>query len=144
MEIIFLKDLKKHGKKGEIKNIKDGYANYLINQGIAKKKTDKSLKELENETEETKKLDAKLKKEAEQTKKELEKQKFSFKVKTGDLDKVFGSVSSKQIKDEIDSKYKIEKKHIKIQEALNTLGFHKVEIELYKNIKATIKVELIK
>ena len=75
----------------------------------------------------------------------LEKETFVFKVKTGAQDKVFGSISAKQIETELKSKkYDIDKKQIKINNALSTLGFHNVDIELHKKVTATIKVQLVK
>ena len=86
-----------------------------------------------------------LTKEAEQLKKELEKLTLVFKVKTGDKDKVFGSISPKQIKEELLKKgYKIDKKQIELITSLQSLGFHKVVITLYKEVKAELKVQLVK
>ena len=65
-------------------------------------------------------------------------------MKTGEGDKVFGSVSVKQIKEKLDEKYKIDKKQIIIKNPIQSLGFHEVDINLYKEIKATIKIEVTK
>ncbi|MDD6223609.1 MAG: 50S ribosomal protein L9, partial [bacterium] len=111
MKVIFIKDLKKQGKKGEVKEVKDGYAqNYLIKNGYAVQMNEKSLSVLENERKKEKQLETEKRKEALQLKEKLEKETFLFKVKTGEHDKVFGSVSAKQIKDELLKKgYKIDK-----------------------------------
>ena len=143
MKIIFLKDVKNQGKKGEIKEVKDGYAKFLIKEGKAVQETKGSLKHLETENEKKKQEDIKLTEEAKKLKEQLEKEKVSFTVKTGDHDKVFGSVSVKQIKEKLE-KYKLDKKQIIIKSPLVSLGFHEVEIDLYKDIKAIIKVELKK
>ena len=145
MEVIFIKDVRGQGKKGDIKNVKTGYAeNFLIKNGYAVLKTKESLKQLEKENKE--KANQKLQEEekAKELKKEIDKLILEFTVKTGEGDKVFGSVSPKQIKDELAKKnIKIEKNMIKINNSLSTLGFH-VEIELYPKIIATVKVHLIK
>ena len=57
---------------------------------------------------------------------------------------MFGSISIKQIKEKLDEKYKIDKKQIVIENPISSLGFHNVTIELYKDIKANIKIEVIK
>lgn len=146
MEVIFVKDLKNQGKKGQIKNVKDGYAeNFLIKQGYAVKKTKESLARLECEQRNKAAADAENKKIAENIKKELDKLVIDFKVKTGEGDKVFGSISVKQIKDELQkNNFKIDKSQIEILSPIASLGFHNVDIKLYPGIIATIKVHVIK
>ena len=146
MEVIFIKDLKNQGKKGQIKNLKDGYAdNFLIKNGYAVKKTKENLSKLNHELEKKKQEYENNKKEATILKEKLSKVTLEFKVKTGEGDKVFGSISVKQIKEELAKRnYKIEKNMIKIDNPICTLGFHNVDIELYAGVIATIKVHLIK
>ena len=110
MKVIFIKDLKKQSKKGEIKEVKDGYAkNYLIKNGYAVMMNEKNLGTLAKEKQEAKEEDSKNREEALDLKEKLEKEEFLFKVKTGEGDRVFGSVSPKQLKDELHKKgYKIE------------------------------------
>ena len=74
----------------------------------------------------------------------LEKEIYKFKVKTGENDKVFGSVSIKQIKEKLDEKYDISKNQIMLDNPLTSLGYHKVCINLYKDINAIINIELTK
>lgn len=143
MKIIFIKDLKKQGKKGEIKEVKDGYAKFLIKEGYAVQETKGSLKHLETENNKRKKEEELKAKTAEKIKKELEKEKVSFTVKTGENDKVFGSISVKQIKEKLE-KYNIDKKQIIIKNPISSLGFHEIEIDLYKDIKAKLKIEVKK
>ena len=70
---------------------------------------------------------------------------LTFKVKTGEGNRVFGSISQKQIKEELKANgYNIEKNQIKLQDSLSSLGFHKVEIELHKEVSAIVKVHLVK
>lgn len=145
MQVIFIKDLKKQGKKGEIKEVKDGYAkNFLIKNGYAVQKTETSLNILDKQNKEEQKQDNLNKINANKLKEELEKETYKFKVKTGDHDKVFGSISTKQIKEKLDNKIKLNKNQIILNNPLTTLGFHNVEIILYKDIKANIKIELTK
>ena len=97
----------------------------------------KQLKEIEeNCTEEVDKLRRKTK---------LDKEVLEFKVKTGENDRVFGSISQKQIKDSLQEKgYKLEKSQIDNSNQISSLGFHNVNINIYGNIKATVKVHLVK
>ena len=87
MQVIFLKDLKGQGKKGDIKEVSDGYAmNFLIKKGYAIKKTQGSLIKLNEQKEEARLNDIELTKQAEKTKKELEKLTLVFTAKAGKMD----------------------------------------------------------
>lgn len=146
MKVIFIKDLKKQAKKGEIKEVKDGYANnFLIKNGYAVQVTEKNIENVKKENEAKKQEEKMLTDEATKIKKELEKLTLIFKVKTGDKDRVFGSISPKQIKEELLKKgYKVDKTQIELNTSLQSLGFHKVTITLYKDVKAELKVQLVK
>jgi len=146
MEVIFIKDLKNQGKKGQIKTVKDGYAeNFLIKNGYAVKKTKENVSKLNHEIAKKKKQEEENKKKAIELKEKLSKVTLEFKVKTGEGDKVFGSISVKQIKDELEKKgYKVEKSQIELHNTIQSLGFHNVDINLYPEITAPIKVHVIK
>lgn len=146
MEVIFIKDLKNQGKKGQIKEVKDGYAeNFLIKNGYAVKKTKENLSKLNHEIAKKEKETEEKKVEATKVKETLSQLVLEFKVKTGEGDKVFGSISQKQIKEELEKKgYKIDKNQIDITNPISSLGFHNVEINLFNDITATIKVHVIK
>ena len=145
MQVIFLKDLKGQGKKGDIKEVSDGYAkNFLIAKGYAVNKTETSLNKLKIEKENNKKLDEKLTKEAKENAKKLEKVTLTFESRAGKMDKMFGSISTKQIKEALEKEgYNFDKKQIN-SENINSFGYHDIHINLYKDIVATIKVQVIK
>ena len=146
MKVIFVKDLKKTAKKGDIKEVKDGYAeNYLIKNGYAVAYNDKNVRVIEKEKKEEQEKDDINRKDAIALKNKLEKEKIRFKVKVGEQDKVFGSISIKQIREELNKMgYKIDKNNITLTSSLQSIGYHNVEINIYKEIKAIIKVELYK
>jgi len=141
MQVIFLKDVKGQGKKGEIKEVSDGYAiNFLIKKGLAIKKTEGSLTKLKEEIKENHELDLKNRAEAINLQEKLSKITIEFKVKASKDGRMFGSISTKQIKDELTKLgYNIDKKQI-ASENINTLGMHLVTIALYKDIKVNLKV----
>jgi large subunit ribosomal protein L9 len=138
-------DLKGQGKKDEIKEVKTGYAiNFLIKSGYAVAYTDTSLKILDKEKEKREHDEEIEVKKCNEIKKKLENTSIKFKVKVGEKDKVFGSVSSKQIHEELKTLgYDIDKKKIDAND-MNTLGFHNVKILLHKEVIANLKVELVK
>ncbi len=146
MKVIFLKDMKGQGRKGDIKEVADGYAqNFLIKKGIAEKLTNESYAKYERLKQQDAVSESLHRQDAEKMKKQIEALSLVFKVKTGANDKVFGSISSKQIKEELDKEsIEIDKKHIKIQEAISSLGMHEVVIELYSDIIAKLKIKLEK
>ncbi len=146
MKVIFLKDLKGQGKKDEIKEVKDGYAeNFLIKNGYAIKYTQKSGEILNKQIEKRNEDEKELIKTCEKMKKQLENIEVIFKVKTGKDDKVFGTISSKQISEELAKKgFDIDKKKINIKDQVNTLGVTNVEIILHPKVLATLKIKLIK
>ncbi len=144
MKVIFIKDVPGQGKKGEIKEVKAGYGqNYLIKNGYAVLATKAGFERLEQEKRELEKIEIEELKKAKELKKELEKVKLIFYVKTGEQNKVFGSISPKQIAMKLkDQGFEIDRKKIIIKKQLSTLGSHSILIEIHKQVIATIKVSL--
>ncbi|MBR5342130.1 MAG: 50S ribosomal protein L9 [Erysipelotrichaceae bacterium] len=144
MKVILLTDVPKLGKKGEIKNVADGYGrNFLIARGLAVMESDGSKKILAKQQEEEARLDAQRRKEANELKDVLETKTLEFKVKAKE-GKVSGSISTKQIEEELKKEgIIIDKRKIKDNEPLNNLGTYKIRIELYKDVIGIIKVKLI-
>lgn len=145
MKVIFIKDLKGQGKKNEVKEVKDGYGmNFLVKNGYAVLATEANMRNLQKQTATAALEENLLVKEMEDLKKELEKKVFTFIAKTGKQDMMFGQISSKQIKKELnDAGYQIDKTKL-IMEPITSLGMHEVKIELHKDVIATIKVKVVK
>lgn len=146
MKVIFLKDVKKQGKKGEIKEVKDGYGmNFLIKNGYAVQATNTGINRLKKETAEAELQENLRIKECEKIKEQLEKMILKIPVKTGEGDRVFGSVSTKQIANELKKQnIEVDKKGIILCNALTSLGVHQIKIELHKKVIAELKVQLVK
>lgn len=144
MKVIFIKDLKKQGKVNEIKEVSDGYAtNFLIKNGYAVKYTKTSSSILDKDMEEKRELDKKNREEALKLSSELSKITLEFKMATN-KGKVFGSVSSKQIVEELGKKgIKIEKKQVNIDGVISSLGVHIVDVNLYKDVVAKLNVKVV-
>lgn len=145
MKIIFIKDVKGQGKKDEIKEVKPGFAEFLIKAGNAVLYTNRSVEVLKKEQNERAKEEEIRVNEAKNLKTKLEKLNLVFKVKVGEKDKVFGNISSKQIDEELCKLgYNIDKKKIEIAYPLNMLGKYTVKVLIYKGVTAELSVELKK
>ena len=144
MKVIMLTDVAKVGKKGEIKEVADGYArNFLLKRGLAVVASEGSRKVLDAQNEQAAELDAQNRKEANELKEILASKTLEFKVKAKG-EKVSGSVSSKQIEEALaQENIKIDKRKIKSDMPINVLGTTEVKIELYKDVIGIIKVKLV-
>ena len=146
MKVILLDNIKGVGKKDEVINASDGYArNYLLPKKLA----------VEANTENMSKLKAR--NNSKEYKKDLEKQDalkiseqlkgilLKIKVKSGENGKIFGSITAKEISDELKKQYKIEidKKKIELEESIKTLGVVKVRIRLYERIYGELRIDVI-
>ena len=146
MKVILLSDVKKVGKKGEIKEVADGYArNFLIRNRLAVEATKGSMNVLDQQNQAAAQLEAEKVEKAKEVKAEIEKLTLVFKVKVGKDGRVFGTISTKQITDELLKRYqiKVEKRKFVDTDNLATLGYHNVKVELHKGVIATVKVQMI-
>lgn len=146
MKIIFLKDVKKQGKKNEIKEVSDGYAmNFLIKKGLAIPATSSNIEKVEKQLTEKKLENHLLVQELKDVKKKLEKEQIEFFVKVGDQERMFGQISVKQIKEALNKLgYSIDKTSIQLDHPITSLGTHNVDIELHKEVIGTLKVKVSK
>ena len=145
MKVIFLQDVKKQAKKDGIKEVKDGYANYLISNKLAVPYTQKSVSVLNSEIQAREDAQNALIEECNKIKNKLENKVINFKVKTGENDKVFGSITTKQISEELSKLgFNIDKKKLELTNEINVLGFHDVKVNLHKKVTFNIRVSLTK
>ena len=145
MKVIFLKDVKGKGKKGETKNVADGYAhNFLLKQGLAVEATSGNLKGLEAQKKKEEQAAANELSEAKKLKEQIEKLTVELKAKSGKDGRLFGSITSKQIAEELNkaNKIKIDKRKIELNDAIRTLGYTKVPVKLHTEVTATLNVHV--
>src|SRR5690554_5344054 len=139
MKVIFLKDVKGTGKKGEVKNVSDGYAtNFLIKNGYAVEATPQNLKALEAKKRQQEKQAENELQEAKQLKEKIEKLTVELTAKAGEGGRLFGSITSKQIAEQLQKSYniKIDKRKIEMEDAIRSLGFTKVPVKLHTEVVA--------
>jgi large subunit ribosomal protein L9 len=145
MKVILKVDIKGVGKKGELINASDGYArNYLLPRDYAMEATEGNMKSL------IEKKDAeKFKKDSEaKTARELAKKLSGitvvFKVKAGENGRLFGSITSKDISDEIKKQhgYEVDKRKIVLEDSIKSEGIYNIEVKVYPEVSSKIKVEV--
>jgi large subunit ribosomal protein L9 len=144
MEVILNQEIEKLGYKDDIVNVKPGYArNYLIPNGLASFATEGNKKMLrENLRQQSHKL-AKIKSRAEDTAKQLEQITLTLSAKTGTSGKIFGSITSKHIADALKERgFDVERKRVSIPEEIKSLGSFKAVVDLHKEVKAEIQLEV--
>ncbi|QOR66643.1 50S ribosomal protein L9 [Cytobacillus suaedae] len=145
MKVIFLKDVKGKGKQGEVKNVSDGYAhNFLFKQGSAIEATPANMKMLEAQKNKVKQEAAQELAESKQLKEKIEALTVELTAKAGDGGRLFGSVTSKQIADELAKthKIKIDKRKFDLPDGIRSLGFTNVPLKLHPEVTATVKVQV--
>lgn len=145
MKVIFLKDVKGKGKKGEVKEVADGYAqNYLIKKGLAVEATNSNLKQLEAQKKKEAREAAEELAQAKKLKEQLEQITVELKAKAGEGGRLFGSVTSKQIADQLkkDFQIQIDKRKIDLPDAIRSLGYTNVPVKLHSEVTATLKVHV--
>jgi ribosomal protein L9 len=142
MKVILLTDVKNKGKKGQVINVADGYANFLVTNKQAVLASDHNVKKLEDEKK------AKIQEEKQhltdmvQLKTEIDNKVLKFKLTVGDNGRLFGSVSTKQIVEEFEKQFniKLDKRKILLKDSINTLGYTKVAIQLHPEVVAEFQV----
>ena len=144
MKIILLQSHDNLGKVGDIVNVKPGFArNYLIPNRIASLATKQNIKSLELFLKSQELKEAKNRVNLEALSKKLNSLTLKFAVNTGEDDKMFGSITSQMIADELEKQeYLIDKKEIVLEEPIKSLGNHKVEINLGYELETKIKVKV--
>ena len=145
MEVIFLKEVKGKGKKGDVKNVSDGYArNYLLKNNLAQEATPGNLKALEAKKKKNEQLEQEEKEEAMNLKDTLADLTVELKAKSGDSGRLFGSITSKQIADALEKQhgYKIDKRKMELDQPIRALGYTTVPVKLHPEVSGSVKVHV--
>ena len=146
MKVILKENIKTLGKKDQVVNVSDGYArNYLFVKNLAEEANASNLARLQSRKDSAQYKKDVEKDEATKISQQIEKIKLVFRVKAGENGKVFGGVSSKEIAEKLEKDYsiKVDKKKIELKETIKTLGITKVQVKLYEEVYANLKVEVL-
>jgi large subunit ribosomal protein L9 len=145
MKVILKDNVESLGERGDILNVSIGYArNYLIPRGLAVEASNKNIKALELEKGIVERKEEKLQKRAESLRDEVAKVTCIIKRKVGEQDKLFGSVTSKDIEKALDEQgIKVDRKNISIDEPIKSLGEFPVTVKLYHGVTSEVKVVVV-
>ena len=145
MKVILIKDDKNLGPKGSIVNAKTGYTrNFLIPRGVAIEATKENMETWKKNKIEEEKIEKENRAKAMEDKKKIEDITLTIKAKAGEGGRLFGAITSSDIAKNLKSEYKIDvdKKKIDLAENIKEAGIKKIDIKLYTDVVATLKVNI--
>lgn len=146
MKVILRKDQEKLGTVGAVVEVRDGYArNFLIPKGIAYPASEGSMRALTEEKKQTERRESKQLKSSQSLAAQLEKLSVTIKVKVGEDDKLFGSVTSQDIADAVKEKgIELDKRSIELPEPIKALGQYTADVKLHPSVIGKLKVSVEK
>lgn len=144
MKVIFLQDVKGQGKKGQVKEVSEGYArNFLLPKGYVQIATDGAKKTLDQIQAAADKKKAQEKEDAKALAVRLGEMTVVIKAKAGEGGRLFGAITSKQIAEALEKqKITIDKRKIELDEPIRTLGVTQVPLKLYPDVKGMLNVQV--
>lgn len=148
MKVIFLADVKGKGKKGDVKNVADGYANnFLLKNNLAKEATSASVSELKGKIKADEKKEEEILQESKKVKEFLEKEENAIEIKSKAADdgRLFGSVTTKQIAAAAEKQLnvKLDKRKIELPVPIRSLASMKIDVKIHPEVVATITVRVL-
>ena len=145
MKVILKEDVPDLGSVGEIVNVKDGYArNYLIPQSLAVQASTKNIHQLEHQKKLIEAHKSRVKKDAHVMAEDIEKISCTIPMLVGEQDKLFGSVTSKDIEEALAQEgINISRKRIILEEPIKSLGVYTVDVRLHTEVTAKLKVWVV-
>jgi large subunit ribosomal protein L9 len=145
MQVILIEDIPKLGIAGQVVKVRDGYArNYLLPQGKAALATEGRVRAIEHQKQVISRQQTKQIKGLEKVALDIHKARLEFGVRAGDGGKLFGSVTSHDIADQLAEKgIQVDRRKIDLAEPIKLLGEYKVSIRLHREVKAEVKVAVV-
>ncbi len=145
MKIILTENVESLGRRGEIKEVADGYArNFLLPKKLAMEATPANLRVWEQRARIIRQQELKAKESAEQVASRLAGITLTIEAKAGEEGKLFGSVTSQQIADALEAKgFEISRKHIELESPIKVLGAHDVRIKLHPEVAVNVRVDVV-
>ena len=146
MKVIYLQDVKGSGKKGEVKNVADGYArNMLLPKGLAVEATPENMNKLEGQKASAQHKTDVEKQAATEAAAKIKDKKLIIKAKAGSNDRLFGSVTAANIAEALDSQLgvKVDKKKISLSSDIKNFGSYTATVKFYAGISEKVDVDVV-
>lgn len=146
MKVVFLEDVKGKGKKGEVKDVADGYATFLIKNRKAEEANASTISALKGQKKAEEKKQAEELAAAQELKAQLEKDESIIKLsaKIGEDGRLFGSITTKQVAEALLKQHnvKLDKRKIELENPIRALGFTKMPVKIHPEVTAILTVHV--
>ncbi|MDB6353633.1 50S ribosomal protein L9 [Trichococcus sp. K1Tr] len=146
MKVVFLEDVKGKGKKGEVKDVADGYANFLIKNRKAEEANAGTISALKGQKKAEEKKQAEELAAAQELKALLENDESIIKLsaKIGEDGRLFGSITTKQVAEALQKQHnvKLDKRKIELENPIRALGFTKMPVKIHPEVTAMLTVQV--
>ncbi len=146
MQVILKLDVEKIGRRGDIVDVSRGYVrNFLVPRGLAEMATPTRLEEVHREMAEAEERDRRMAERAGEVAETLNKSVITIEARTGEDERLFGSVTAANIADAINRArgVRVDRRRIKLEEPIRSLGTHQVPVQVYGDIEASVKVIVV-
>ena len=146
MQVILKQDVEKIGRRGDIVDVSRGYVrNFLVPRGLAEMATPTRLEEVHREMAEAEERDRRMAERAGEVAETLNKSVITIEARTGEDERLFGSVTAANIAAAIDRArgVRVDRRRIKLEEPIRSLGTHQVPVQVYGDIEASVKVIVV-
>ena len=146
MQVILRQDVDKIGRRGEIVDVSRGYVrNFLVPRGLAEMATPGKLEEVRHEMEEAEERDRRMAERASEIAEILNKSVITIEARTGEDERLFGSVTAANIASAIERarEVRIDRRRVRLDEPIKSLGTHQVPIQVHGDIEASVKVIVV-
>ncbi|MBA3390566.1 MAG: 50S ribosomal protein L9 [Actinomycetota bacterium] len=146
MQVILMQDVDKIGQRGDIVDVSRGYVrNFLVPRGLAEVATPGKMEEARREMEETEERDRRLAERAEEVAATLNKSVITIEARTGEDERLFGSVTAANIARAIEQArgVRLDRRRIRLSEPIKSLGTHQVPVQVHGDVEANVKVIVV-
>lgn len=146
MQVILNQDVEKIGQRGDIVDVSRGYVrNFLVPRGLAEVATPGKLEEARRRMEESEERDRRLAERAEEIAGILNKSVITIEARTGEDERLFGSVTAANIADAVERArgIRLDRRRIRLEEPIKALGTHQVPIQVHGEVEASVKVIVV-